>query len=455
MCLRCLSVTAMVCLGSVMAGRSALSDAGTCRAETAASPVVREDAAAEKRSAPDGSKLALLVGCTHYEGAASKLRGPANDVKLMQRVLAGRFGFQAADMDRLVGWPDDVSRRPTYANIVKAFERLVKKAGPNSQIVILLSGHGSQVPVPKSQTSLLDPANREIDGMDEVFLPSDCKSWENDTIPNSISDNQIAAWLERMKVKGASVWLICDCCHSGTLSKSGGPPAHGIRWRKLDPHTQLGIPQEVLRAARKRAEALGGSKGVARLESPVTIDVKKPGKGHVVAFFAAQPFERAPEMPRPRGADRSDPTKVHGLLTYTLVRALEQNRFSMTYRELSQKILAAYRAENMISLPTPFCDGDVGQEVLGLGAWPDRSRIVLERHGGKLFATSGELQGLVNGSILRVHPPAGSDAKEKRLGYVKVVKAGVALSEVKPCAFKEKDKTFSAVEEKTLPNLGQ
>ena len=407
-------------------------------------------------------KYALLVGCTKYTGISS-LEGPVNDVRLMKELLTKRFAFQPADLRVLAGWPDDAQRRPTYANIAAGFDDLIRKAGPGVQIVILLSGHGSQVPVPKSQSNLLDAANPEPDGMDEVFLPSDVGKWKDGKVENCITDNQLSDWLKKMGHKGADVWLVCDCCHSGTLSKSGAKPPDGIRWRSADPQTELGIPLDAIRAAEQRAAGGGRSKGGAAVEeSPLGIGSPRrtpvadaPGspRGRVISFFGAQPFEKAPEMPCPRKADANAKREVHGLLTYALGCALQQSATSMTYRELSQKVLASYRAENLSFLPTPFCEGDVDQEVLGLKRWPKRSRVVLERHGGKLFATAGELHGIVAGSILRVFPPAGNSDAKRRLGYLKVTKAGVLLSEVVPIPFPEDGKTIPAVAEKQLPEL--
>jgi hypothetical protein len=415
-------------------------------------------------------KYALLVGCTKYSGIAS-LDGPVNDVRLMSQLLTQRFGFQQSDLHVLAGWPDDVKRRPTYANIVAGFDDLIRKAGPDVQIVILLSGHGSQVPVPKSQTNLLDPGNPEPDGMDEVFLPSDVGKWKDGKVENCITDNQLSDSLKKMADKGAFVWLICDCCHSGTLSKSGAKPPEGVRWRSADPQTDLGIPLEAIRAAEKRAVGAGlragpSTKGVPVVveESPLGVNsgparspaptgTKGFARGRVISFFGAQPFEKAPEMPCPRQADANTKCEVHGLLTYALGRALQQSAESMTYRELSQQVLASYRAENLSFLPTPFCEGAVDQEVLGLKRWPKRSRVVLERHAGKLFATAGELHGIVNGSILRVFPSAGSSDAKRRLGYLKVTNAGVLLSEVTPIAWDEDGKPVAAVAEKQLPEL--
>lgn len=424
--------------------------------KTAPRPAVAKDRSDAKRSGANGGhKYALLVGCTKYDGAPP-LQGPVNDVRVMSELLARRFQFPEANVRKLVGWPDAAGDRPTYANIAAEFKKLIDLAKPNSQIVILLSGHGSQVPVPAGQKSLLDPANREPDGMDEVFLPSDFKNWDRGTVRNSLSDNQLSDWLNQMSDKGASVWLICDCCHSGTLSKSGGGPPADVRWRRADPAKHLGIPAEVMAAAERRIGEGGASKSPSLEASPVQVHrAGKSSKGKVIAFYAAQPFEEAPEMPRPRGAENQNGSAVHGMLTYSVARVLEQNSHPMTYRELSQKVLSLYRSENLSFLPTPSADGDVDQEVLGLRSWPGRSDFLLERHSGKTFVTGGELHGLNTGTILRVRPPAGSGADATILGYVKITAPRVTLAEVAPCPFTENGKSYAAVDLGKLPDLAR
>ena len=98
-------------------------------------------------------------------------------------------------------------------------EELIGKAGPDVQLFILLSGHGMQVPIPETQTDPLDPKNPEPDGMDEVFLPADAKSWTKDGLENAIRDDQMGGWLDRMRERGAAVWIVFDCCHSGSMTR--------------------------------------------------------------------------------------------------------------------------------------------------------------------------------------------------------------------------------------------
>src|SRR5262249_9911713 len=101
------------------------------------------------------------------------------------------------------------------------FESLIARAKPESRVVIVLSGHGIQVPIPPSQTNPLDPKNYEPDGMDEVFLPADVGDWTVEGLKNAILDDQVGAWLDQLRAKGAHVLIVFDCCHSGTMTRSG------------------------------------------------------------------------------------------------------------------------------------------------------------------------------------------------------------------------------------------
>ena len=125
--------------------------------------------------AEGGDRRALLVGCTRYElPSVPELWGPANDIPLWQKTLIEDFGFPEGQVTTLLGWPDDPERRPTIANIARAFEDLIGRAAPGHQVVVVLSGHGAQVPVPADRRFAENP---EPDGLDEVFLPADVRSW--------------------------------------------------------------------------------------------------------------------------------------------------------------------------------------------------------------------------------------------------------------------------------------
>ena len=101
-------------------------------------------------------------------------------------------------------------------------------------------------------------------------------------------------------------------------------------------------------------------------------------QGSLVAFYAAQPFETAPELPLPEGAPH---TKDHyfGLLSFTLLQTLEQRAQSDQLPRLRPGPRGRYRAARGTRSPTPFCEGDLDREVLGLRQWPAHPDIVLER----------------------------------------------------------------------------
>src|SRR5262245_59603050 len=101
---------------------------------------------------PPGNRFALLVGVTKYPNLESRwnLAGGGNDCKLLKDVLTRRFKFPDDDYHVRVLTDEHGTKRPellpTKANIEREFKRLADKnlLKPDDQVVILLSGHGSQ-----------------------------------------------------------------------------------------------------------------------------------------------------------------------------------------------------------------------------------------------------------------------------------------------------------------------
>lgn len=398
-------------------------------------------------------KYALLIGCTAYQHCKGcpELTGPHNDIPLLARVLTERFGYDEAHITRLVGWPDEPEKRPTYQNIVAGFERLIKEAKPGTQVVILMCGHGTQVPIPESQTDPLDPKNPEPDGLDEVFLPADVKSWSQEGLVNAIRDDQIGNWLDQLKAKGAAVWILFDCCHSGTMTRGAATPEE--TYRGTSPES-VGIPPAVLQSAQKRA-ASASQKSATKVER-ATADLSdashgaKSETGSVTAFFAAQAYEEAPELYRPAGAPRK-PENTYGLMTYVVAQTLlqQEGKRSPTYRELSHALVTRYRAERGSRGPTPMFDGQLDREVLGLKDWPARAELRLERFENELRIPGGALRGLTPGTILRVVPPGADLKSQQALGHVRVTAVTAVAAVVEPCEFRDSP----APEADKLPTL--
>jgi hypothetical protein len=378
---------------------------------------------------PDSSKkLALLVGCSYYKNLPDHLWGPEHDVPLMAGLLENSFGLPKTNVRTLVGWPDDKSARPTAANIRDAFKKLIAAADKDSQVVILLSGHGAQVPIPEVQTDVNDPKNPEPDGLDEVFLPADVEGWSRGELKNGILDDEVGRWLDELRAKGAHVWIIFDCCHSGSMMRGGENQVE--RQRTVRPEV-LGVPKEALAAAAAKAQAAERQRGGPLLEGGGFDISRGKGPGSVVAFYAAQAFEETPEMPRPVGAAQVR-ENYYGLLTYTLVSVLKQRQSPLNYRELMQIVGSRYRGERQSRGPTPSVEGDVDREVLGATTWQS-SGVLLKHKDGKLQLDAGEVFGLTPGSVLAVHPPPGEGKPADVLGFVKVVAVRPLAADVEPC----------------------
>jgi hypothetical protein len=381
--------------------------------------------------------LALLIGCSDYQHLQGKnLRGPKNDVKEFAQALTKRFGFAASDVRTLAAWPVDVTLRPTRANILRELDALAAKSAAGAQIVIAFSGHGTRIPIPDSQHPL-DPTNPEPDGLDEAFVAADAQLVDGE-MQNLILDNELGVHLQKIRAKGAHVWAVFDCCHSGTLARGVGDDATGEVSRELSAD-QLGITA----AAVKKAEtkAAGVKDQAAKDGDDLTIfdapsEENQPGS--LVAFYAAQPFETAPDLPCPAGAPKTD-DHYFGLLTYSTLQTLlrERSAGKLTYRELGQAVIGRYRADRGTRGPTPNFAGDLDREVLGLGKWPGRSQLLLQKNDAGWAINAGELQGLSTGSILAAYPPATATQEDMPLGYVKVTNASPTSVYVEPCPFNQ------------------
>src|SRR5690606_36390684 len=103
-------------------------------------------------------------------------------------------------------------------------------------------------------------ADPEPDGLDEVLLPADSQYVEHDDfveLANAITDDELREWLNQMRQRGASTWVVVDACHSGTVTRGRQ------RVREIRPESIFSA--EVLQQARDRAAARGLGAGAARV----------------------------------------------------------------------------------------------------------------------------------------------------------------------------------------------
>ena len=368
---------------------------------------------------------ALLIAATTYPNLPPKasLVGPNNDAALVREFLttAATARFDAGNVTVLADGID-ADGSPTRESIRSALTSLTGKVANGDFVYLHFSGHGTQQPS-------MDPSI-EVDGLDECFLPADTGMWKDRSqgIPNALIDKEIRDHLQAIRDKGAFVWAVFDCCHSGTMTRAVGEEE--VTERKID-FTDLGIPESAMAAA--IAESQGASRGLGDqpprenalgIQTPTGADAIAPAG--MVAFFAAQTVETTPEMLLPR--DSENATKL-GLFTHTIFQKIAENP-AVTYRQLGQAILQAYSADNR-TRPTPLFEGDLDKPVFGttdadrLAQWP------LRIENGALGVGAGLLHRLDKGAKLAVLPGPGATIDDAR-GYVEVVSAKNLTSTLRP-----------------------
>ncbi|MFS0736871.1 caspase family protein [Sphingomonas sp. 1P06PA] len=318
-------------------------------------------------AAPALADRALLIGTGDYPALAADLRlaAPAEDATQLRAALV-RAGLPAANIAMMT---DREGPSPTRTAVLAALDGLAGTARTGEQILVYFSGHGSQAPAQ-------DPA-AEPDGLDELYLMRDAAGWDGGQgrVPGAITDSELAAAIDRIRARGADVWLVADTCHAAGVYRSGLPA--GVRPKSV-PAAALNIP-----AARP---ASARSTSVARPE---------PGGGFA-GFYAAAPGSLAIERRLPLGAPEA---VTRSQFSFALVRALDSGRL----RSLRDLAIALNAADDMLGggAPQPSFEGALGRSVLGLAADRPR-RFLAARDGDALMLSAGVEEGLAPGMRMRL-----------------------------------------------------
>lgn len=141
---------------------------------------------------------ALLIGVNKYIDSRYNLRGCVGDAYDMWRLLNEVYGLSPAS---IVVKTDE---RATYDNILNSFRELLKRTRNGDVAIFYFSGHGSQIN---------DFSNDESDNLDEVVIPHDF-SWVR-----PLTDDIIHEIITNYLQYEASLYILMDCCHSGTITR--------------------------------------------------------------------------------------------------------------------------------------------------------------------------------------------------------------------------------------------
>ncbi len=315
-------------------------------------------------------RLGLLVGVEKYQHLASheQLAGCVNDTQAMNALLTQRFGFLPADVVTLNNEAaTGVAIRHELSQLVQRVRGLPADSAP-AQIVFHFSGHGSRV---ADQVSG-DAGSDEQDGLDETLVPFDATKQGGS---EDIRDDEVFAFAEQICSDGkATIWLVLDCCHSGTGARGT------TRFRSLERGSALPLDAE--------------------LEKTRHVTPKRLPDGAVL-LSACRASEKEPEY--------QDSTQQYGLLTRFVTQILNQETAvsQLSYDALRESLVVHYRQAGVTQAPTPQLEGAGSSIVLGATASLDRQSFwkVSPDQSDRSMATvnAGTLHGITMGSLFEVY----------------------------------------------------
>lgn len=256
---------------------------------------------------PQPVRRALLVGVNQYADSRNNLKGCVNDVLLMGKTITEHFGFNAEDVRLLT------DTRATTANIRERLRWLVDGAGPGSVLFFQFSGHGSQI---------RDRDGDELeDGLDEIICPHDL-DWDD-----PFTDDEFAKVIEGIP-DGVNFTLVLDCCHSGTGTRQffkEPSPRGRDHSRFLVPPPDIAFRMaagvEVDQGAPERTVNMVGQRDLPVRQFGASLNDQ-----NAILISGCRSDQTS--------ADAWIDSDYHGALTYSLVQAIKNQRFSLSYSDL-------------------------------------------------------------------------------------------------------------------------
>jgi hypothetical protein len=353
---------------------------------------------------------AVLIGASAYRNLTpdKSLRAPMNDARRMKAALLA-LGVRPEDIALYADGVEGSLGDPTFAQINKVFDALPARIAAGDQIVIYMSGHGTQIP---------DDNGDEDDGFDEAFLPVDAvpppAGAERFDMGNAIRDDRIGELVDALRAKGAHVWLVVDSCHSGTISRAANEEQRAKEISAADFGLSAAPPATGAKklADTKKATATGGS---------------------FVAFYASQSDEMSLELAMPRGAPKDQQSWVSAF-TDAMIAVLERGHVA-TYRDLLDETSRTMRAQiPPRTRQTPGQDGDaLDRPLLGGAAAARASGFPVENN----RISGGLIAGLEPGTVLALFDRASNEP----LAHAQVTQADGLSAEIAPvnipCALRD------------------
>ena len=112
-----------------------------------------------------------------------------------------------------------LDEQATRDGLIRAFRRTFADAGPGDTAVFYYSGHGSQQEAPPEHLVF------EPDGLDETLVLHDSRADGG----YDLADVELGALVREITARGAHVFVVLDCCHSGSGLREADGAVTGIR----------------------------------------------------------------------------------------------------------------------------------------------------------------------------------------------------------------------------------
>jgi hypothetical protein len=268
--------------------------------------------------------LALLVGIDRYLGGVTSLRGCRNDVQRAREVLNRRALAEGMSPTLTVLLDEQATRD----GLIRAFRATFADAGPGDTAVFYYSGHGSQQEAP--------PEHRvfEPDGLDETLVLHDSRADHGD----DLADVELGELVREVTARGAHMFVVLDCCHSGS----------GLR-----------EADSAVTAIRRAPTARNGRSAGSYLRAVANALLPEPGgrfsaQGYVL-LAACRSDQTAKEI-------RSEDGLFRGALSVAFETAMVASTGQMTYRQLQRMAVASVTGLVSDQAPVLECrppsDGD-------------------------------------------------------------------------------------------------
>lgn len=272
-------------------------------------------------------KRSLLIAINKYKQPRYNLRGCVNDMLDFWHLINTQYDYKAAN-SRII-----TNQSATFDNILKELNWLISSTKQNDTALLYYSAHGSQV---------VDTSGDEVDDhLDEIIVPHDFK-WGR----RPFTDDIIAGVLNGLPCS-ANLWVIMDCCHSGTISKNI------LSLEDVDDDIlsfkNKGHEYEEVKYIEPQIE----TQIKACYEDTKSIKICQPcnEKGNHVLISASQPNQKALEM--------WIEGKPRGIFTYSLTKILKENK-NLSMQNLDAAIKQQVRTKTQKQLPV----ADIPQKYL-------------------------------------------------------------------------------------------